>query len=498
MTNVFSSTALAIKTNPDTSMRLLSNLGEAVSLAATVSKFDSKPTYQKALSTLSLAVTVGRLGKSIVAGAKELISNSVILEEDEYAVRLLEGSTAFSIINSMIAKNLADKTEVPRDAAFEVYNAYYDDEDEIADFTASKAEAFKNDNAIVYAKESTEYAYTSEVVTLGENEYTVNLVTPSYDDDNDPSDDDVVVNRQAVRRKKRMRILLQPYMLIRCSSLENRQKFLTDLAEFASERFEENRGRRSSSFSIASKTGSYNHSEIPMRSRETVILHEGQMEEIISGLRRFLSHEEIYSTLGVPYHHGILLKGPPGTGKSSTAQAIAAELGLRTYSVSLANLDNDDALATAIRNIQEKSVLLLEDIDATSVATTRDSAEKTDGATGVSLSGLLQVLDGAQSPHGVIIIMTTNHIERLDHAVVRPGRVDSIYDIGFLTDYQLRKLCKSFMKIDDVDLKRLPSVDGLEITPAEIISLMKPHIPEVKNAFDDIIAFVLDKSLVTV
>lgn len=112
-----------------------------------------------------------------------------------------------------------------------------------------------------------------------------------------------------------------------------------------------------------------------------------------------------------------------GTGKSSLVEAIAGECGLPIYVVPLGGSMTDDVLQDMISDVQPGGVLLLEDIDA--VAPDRDA-----DARGVTLSGLLNALDGLRAAEGVLVFMTTNHPERLDPALVRPGRVDVRLELG--------------------------------------------------------------------
>jgi len=125
---------------------------------------------------------------------------------------------------------------------------------------------------------------------------------------------------------------------------------------------------------------------------------------------------------GVPYRRGYLLYGPPGTGKTSFTQAIAGELKLNICYLNLSNGNmDDDGLNRALNNAPSQSIILLEDIDGIFVA--RESVNQGREG-GVSFSGLLNALDGVRSQEGRILFMTTNHREKLDPALMRPGRAD--------------------------------------------------------------------------
>jgi chaperone BCS1 len=169
------------------------------------------------------------------------------------------------------------------------------------------------------------------------------------------------------------------------------------------------------------------------RPLSTVILRECEKAPLVEDMKDFLDSRtrSWYARRSIPYRRGYLLYGPPGTGKSSFSLSVAGELGLDIYAVSIPTVD-DQSLKSLFEALPENCVVLLEDIDAVDSAHSRDSPADTpasgQGLTtakkGVSLSGLLNVLDGVASQEDRILIMTTNHINALDAALIRPGRVD--------------------------------------------------------------------------
>ena len=130
-----------------------------------------------------------------------------------------------------------------------------------------------------------------------------------------------------------------------------------------------------------------------------------------------------YIKNGIPYRRGYLLHGPPGTGKTSFICAVAGHLKLNLCYLNLSSgrLD-DDGLNRALNDAPGGSIILLEDIDAIFVQRHKVSQERE--GRHVTFSGLLNALDGVRSQEGQIVFMTTNHIENLDPALLRPGRAD--------------------------------------------------------------------------
>jgi len=173
----------------------------------------------------------------------------------------------------------------------------------------------------------------------------------------------------------------------------------------------------------------------PQRKRplESVILAPGVKEGVVKDLEDFLSSPSWYQDRGIPYRRGYLLYGPPGTGKTSFVKAIAGHL---DYNICLINLSErgltDDRLNYLLCNLPERSIALLEDVDA---AFANRAQVGEDGYSGmnVTFSGLLNALDGAASGEDRILFLTTNHQERLDEALLRPGRVDLKVEIGWAT-----------------------------------------------------------------
>ncbi|CAM1507413.1 Fc.00g070540.m01.CDS01 [Cosmosporella sp. VM-42] len=181
----------------------------------------------------------------------------------------------------------------------------------------------------------------------------------------------------------------------------------------------------------------------------SVILDEGIKESIVDDVQDFLKRQQWYVDRGIPYRRGYLLFGPPGSGKTSFIQALAGEL---DFSVAMINLSEmgmtDDKLAFLLTKLPKRSILLLEDADAAFVNRRQRDTDGYSGAT-VTFSGLLNALDGVAAGEERIAFLTTNHIDRLDPALIRPGRVDMMLRIGEATQYQAAQMWDRFY--GDVD-----------------------------------------------
>ncbi|KAG8461391.1 hypothetical protein KFE25_010578 [Diacronema lutheri] len=229
------------------------------------------------------------------------------------------------------------------------------------------------------------------------------------------------------------------------------------------------------------------------RPLESVVLQDGLAEEVVADVREFLGSADWYVQRGIPYRRGYLFHGPPGSGKSSFIAALAGAIG---YDICVLNLGEsgltDDRLAHALSTIPPRSVVLLEDVDAAFVH--RGGASGTPGVGGsvaaaaertrsfVTLSGLLNTLDGVAAGEERLLFMTTNHPERLDPALVRPGRVDVMRCVGDATASQAQRMFAKFFPHDDAAARAFAAALGGE--PVSMATLQGYFLVHRRSAED--------------
>src|SRR5258706_6367413 len=218
---------------------------------------------------------------------------------------------------------------------------------------------------------------------------------------------------------------------------------------------------------------------------------------LLADSKDFLRSEKWYADRGIPYrrsvihccdtiskltivlYRGYLLYGTPGSGKSSLIHALAGELALDIYVISLsASWMNDSTFTNLMSRIPARSILLLEDLDAAFTNSTSRDSDSTGAPEGkkegpknkdedekkdvkkegndqntLSLSGLLNSLDSIQASEGRILFATTNHLERLDPALSRPGRMDVWVEFKNASKYQAEGLFRNFFPAHEDDIE---------------------------------------------
>lgn len=199
----------------------------------------------------------------------------------------------------------------------------------------------------------------------------------------------------------------------------------------------------------------------------------------------FLNNEELYIQRNIPYKEGFIFYGIPGCGKSYFIFQLASMFDLNIYYFNLNSFSNDNEFIKAVVKQNQPSIMLIEDIDchdntqdreindnskknkSEEVKNIIEDKDKKDKKTGVSLSTILNVLDGMLSQEGQIIIITTNHMEKLDPALIRAGRFNFKLEFTYLTKDEI---CL-YLNIYYQKTFSKDKIKNLKITAAELAGL---------------------------
>ncbi|CAN6914794.1 hypothetical protein Bca4012_088126 [Brassica carinata] len=233
---------------------------------------------------------------------------------------------------------------------------------------------------------------------------------------------------------------------------------------------------------------------------ETLAMDPVKKREIMEDLKDFAECQSFYRRTGRAWKRGYLLYGPPGTGKSSMIAAMANYLGYDIYDLELTEVKSNSELRKLLMKTSSKSIIVIEDIDCSINLTNRgnkfNEPEMTLTGSGlgdesgngngngngntITLSGLLNFTDGLWSCCGSerIFVFTTNHIEKLDPALLRSGRMDMHVYMSYCTFPSLKILLRNYLGYEEGDLSDdvLKELEGVvekaEITPADVSEVL--------------------------
>ncbi|GKB06996.1 AAA-ATPase-like protein [Tanacetum coccineum] len=207
-------------------------------------------------------------------------------------------------------------------------------------------------------------------------------------------------------------------------------------------------------------------------------------EKVMKDLDRFVARRDYYREVGKAWKRGYLLYGPPGTGKSSLIAAIANYLNFDIYDLELTDIESNSDLRRLLVTTANRSILVVEDIDCSVQLRDNIEAAKRKKKGKITLSGFLNFIDGLWSSCGDerIIIFTTNRKDKLDSALLRPGRMDVHIHMSYCTPSGFRLLASNYHKLTQHNL--FEEIEDLirkvEITPAEVAEqLLKDDDPDI-------------------
>lgn len=230
-----------------------------------------------------------------------------------------------------------------------------------------------------------------------------------------------------------------------------------------------------------------------------------QKTEFVKRLEFFVNRKDWYYKKGIPYTLGFMFYGEPGCGKTSTIKAIANYTKRHIINVNLDDITTKTELKKLFFNEKilvhnqetnkdeeyeisiNNRIYVIEDIDCMSdIVCTRENVEEEE-TDSITLSSLLNVLDGTLETPGRIIIITTNHPEKLDKALIRPGRFDMHIHFQKFSKELIKEMIEEFYekKMSKETSKKLPDY---KLSPAEVNAILFQNFDNMKNAINTLIS----------
>lgn len=303
--------------------------------------------------------------------------------------------------------------------------------------------------------------------------------------------------------------------------------YLAHLAAAADHLERSSRARRLHT-NAASPRGTAAWSSVPFchpSTFDTLALDPNLKARLLADLTAFADGREFYRRTGRPWKRGYLLHGPPGSGKSSLIAAMANHLRYDVFDLELTRVATNADLRALLIQTTNRSVIVIEDIDCSlhltgdrglasktrhkrrrlhaAAACSSDNSSDSDDDGGdiradnhrgkVTLSGLLNFTDGLWSCCGEerIIVFTTNHVDGIDPALLRPGRMDVHVRLGTCGAHAMRELVERYVGVgrhEMLDAAEGCIRGGAEMTPAEVGEVLLRNRDEPEAAVTELAA----------
>lgn len=259
---------------------------------------------------------------------------------------------------------------------------------------------------------------------------------------------------------------------IEAESLDVIKKFINNSSEFA----EDQRCLNDNEDTIKVFQNNYiweTENLIKKRSIKSVQLPKKNLNNLLKDVENFFSEKvkERYRSLEIPLNRIYMFYGPPGTGKTTLIQALASHMNMNIANIEFDNEMSDKMFKRCLRRVPKNSLVCIEDIDCLF----EDRKSNDSFKNGVTFSGILNALDGISKLDNTMMIITTNHLDRLDDALKR--RVDYFVKFDYSTKAQVQEQFERFFPDRVSDFAKFWKVaKSLKLTPNILQKFFTRHL----------------------
>lgn len=211
---------------------------------------------------------------------------------------------------------------------------------------------------------------------------------------------------------------------------------------------------------------------VPKRSLDSIALDKNIKSKLIEEITYFRESKDWYTKAGLAHKLAYIFHGVPGTGKTSLIKALASHFNMNICTANLAGL-SDTSIRKVVTSVPANCFLVFEDFDSSSATEVRKEGKKK--AAKLTTSGILNAFDGIVPLDNVVMVLTTNHLDHIDPAIYRKGRIDFVQEIPKADACSVRLWAA--LVFPGIDVEKInKDVLGCQLNEALLISRGDPDV----------------------